>query len=75
MTTNLDNVLAAIIEYWRENAIPPTIREIQALTGISSTAVVRYYYCKLSKNGAIIRIKGKPVPIQIYREITGEPSQ
>ena len=64
--TNIDKVLAAILTYWRENAIPPTIRAVQMNTGISSSSLVRRYYLKLAQTGAIKYIKGKPVPIQIY---------
>lgn len=75
-TSNTGKVLQAVMGYWRENAIPPPIRFIQTVTGIRSTSVVRYHYKKLEKTGAIIRIKGKPVPIQIYTLIrNGEPSR
>lgn len=72
--SNTDKVLEAITQYWRENSVPPAIRTIQAVTGISSTSLVRYYYTQLESMGAIKRIKGKPVPIQIYRLIKGESS-
>jgi len=69
MSNTTSRVLAAITEYWRENAIPPTIRNIQAATGLRSTSAVRYCYLKLENYGAIKRIKGKPVPLSIYQLI------
>ena len=67
--TNSQKVLLAILAYWQENAIPPTIRNIQKATGISSSSEVRYCYFKLEKSGAIKRIKSKPVPVHIFKLI------
>lgn len=67
--SNTDKVLGAITDYWRENAIPPTIRAIQKATGINSTSLVRSYCLQLEKQGEIKRIRSKPVPIHIYLEI------
>ena len=72
--TNRDKVLAAITDYWRENAIPPTIRAIKTITGINSTSMVRHYCLQLEQHGAIKRIRSKPVPVKIYQLITGETS-
>ena len=74
MTNTTNRVLAAITDYWRENAIPPTIRNMQTATGLHSTSAVRYCYMKLEKQGAIKRIKSKPVPISIYLLLKGESS-
>ena len=68
--TNADRVFQAVTDYWRENAIPPTIRAIQTATGINSTSLVRSYYRKLEEAGAIRMIKSKPVPVQIYQVLT-----
>ena len=70
--SNLDRVHEAITDYWRENAIPPTIRAVQHGTGISSTSVIRYYYGKLEERGMIKRIHGKPVPIEIFKLVKGD---
>ena len=67
--------IQAIKDHWRKNAIPPTIRAIQKATGINSTSLIRYYCIQLEKQKQIIRIESKPVPIEIYRSITGESSQ
>jgi len=72
--SNSDKVLLAILAYWRENAIPPTIRNIQKATGINSSSQVRSYYLQLEEAGQIKRIKTKPVPVQIYKLLIGEPS-
>jgi len=62
-------VLSAIKNHWREFTIPPTIRDIQKATGITSTSIARYYMLRLEKHGAIKRIKSKPVPIEINQLI------
>ena len=62
-------VLQAIQDCWREFSVPPTIRDVQKRTGIGSTSVVRYHYLRLEKNGAIKRINGKPVPVEINQLI------
>ncbi len=64
-----NNVLQAIQDYWREFSVPPAIRDVQKRTGIGSTSVVRYHYMRLEKCGAIKRIKGKPVPVEISQLI------
>jgi SOS-response transcriptional repressor LexA len=73
--TNADSILQAIKDYWRENAIPPTIRALQEITGINSTSLIRSYCLQLEKAGEIKRIRSKPVPVKIYKAITGESSQ
>ena len=72
--TNRDKVLTAVQEYWRENAIQPTIRQVQSVTGINSTSTVRYHYQQLARHGAIKLIGTKPVPLTIYQLLTGESS-
>lgn len=72
---NSDKILTAIKDHWRKNAIPPTIRAIQLVTGINSTSLIRSYYFELEARGEIKLIKSKPVTIQIYQLLTGESSQ
>lgn len=69
LVSNSERVLQAIRDGWRELKVPPTIRFIQDKTGIGSTSVVRYHYLRLEKCGAIKRIHGKPVPVEIYNLI------
>ena len=48
-------ILAYIQDYGRERGFPPTIREIGAASGISSTNGVRYYLNVLVKGGHLRR--------------------
>lgn len=50
---NTTDTYTAILAYMGENGIAPTIREIMAKTGISSTSVVRYHLRKLRTDGLI----------------------
>lgn len=52
-TPNRDLVYGAITSHLARHGIPPTIREIQRETGISSTAVVNYNLQKLADTGKI----------------------
>jgi hypothetical protein len=72
---NRDKVLTAIKDYWRANAIPPTIRAVSQVTGINSTSLISHYYFELEERGEIKLIKSKPVTTQIYKQLTGESSQ
>jgi SOS-response transcriptional repressor LexA len=65
--TRADLVLVAIKDHWGEYVVPPTIRAVQDVTGINSTSQIRYYYKRLERRGLIKRVKGKPVPIEIYQ--------
>ena len=51
------NILSFLEEFTRENEYPPTIREIGAAVGISSTSVVNYNLNVLEKKGHIARDK------------------
>jgi len=67
-----DQVFNAILNHWREYAVPPVIRDIMATTDITSTSVTHHYYAKLEKDGRIKMIKRHPVPIEIIKRIKGE---
>ncbi|MBL7183542.1 MAG: transcriptional repressor LexA [Anaerolineae bacterium] len=51
------NILSFLEDFTRENEYPPTIREIGAAVGISSTSVVNYNLNVLEKKGYIMRDK------------------
>ena len=51
------NILSFLEEFTRENEYPPTIREIGAAVGISSTSVVNYNLNVLENKGHIARDK------------------
>lgn len=48
-------ILAAIDEYWAEYCRPPTLREVMAMAGISSTAVVSRAVRGLVAQGRLLR--------------------
>lgn len=50
-------ILEYIREYYSENGIPPTVRDIQLACGISSTSVVDYNLKQLEESGHINRRK------------------
>jgi len=50
-------ILSFLEDFTRENEYPPTIREIGAAVGISSTSVVNYNLNVLEKKGYITRDK------------------
>lgn len=70
-----EKVFAAILNHWREYAVPPVIRDVMQETGITSTSVVGYYYQKLTKIGRIVMVKHHPVPIEILKLIKGDFAQ
>lgn len=50
---------AAIDVFWRQNKYPPTLRDLMAIVGISSTSVCRYVLrhiegVRIAKNGRVI---------------------
>jgi SOS-response transcriptional repressor LexA len=54
-----DKVLDAIREYVKKNPrLSPTIRDLQAITGVTSSSVLRYHLLVLEDRGAIERIPG-----------------
>lgn len=59
--------LRIIDEFWMENYRQPTIREVRALGGFSSTSHVKYLLERLAKDGYLLRsealgeISGRPV--------------
>lgn len=46
-------VLYAISVHWKQHGYAPTLREIQALTGMSSTSVVKWHVERLRAAGLI----------------------
>lgn len=49
-----------ILEVVRKSKpLPPTIRDLQKATGITSTSVVNYYLDILEKEGKIRRVRGE----------------
>jgi repressor LexA len=55
MSARQEAILGFISEFLRENGYPPTIRDIGAAVGISSTSVVNYNLNVLEREGHIAR--------------------
>src|SRR5947209_6332819 len=55
LSTKQDRILAYMRQFMDENSYPPSIRDIQAGCGISSTSVVDYNLKALEKLGLIRR--------------------
>jgi hypothetical protein len=56
-------VRTAVDRFWMENHYPPTTRDLMAMTGISSTSVVRYYVTRLS--GVRMAKYGRIIPLWV----------
>lgn len=51
-------VLQAIKAFWAAHGFSPSIRDIMAETGITSTSVVRYHIDRLERAGVMKRTPG-----------------
>ena len=56
-----------IKDYIENKKIPPTVREICKLSGISSTSTIQGYINKLEKEGYILKEKGCCRSIRIQK--------
>ena len=50
-----EKVLNAIATYWSENNLPPSLRDVSALAGVSLTSVPNYHMVILEDAGMISR--------------------
>jgi SOS-response transcriptional repressor LexA len=71
MTTR-ERVFIAILKFWRENAIPPVIRDLMKEVGLKSTSAVRFHIYALEKDKRLRMIRSHPVPTEIEKLIKGE---
>ena len=55
----INQMLAAIKDYWDKNGNSPTLRDISKMTGIKSTGMVSFYLGKLVEAGKITRSGNK----------------
>lgn len=53
---NLENVYNYIRDYYDDHGISPTVREIQAALGMSSTSVVAYQIRRLVEEGRLTKV-------------------
>ena len=65
ITANRERVYQAIITLTAEKGYPPSIREIQQITGILSTATVSYHLRRLESQGRITYQPGLPRTIVV----------
>jgi hypothetical protein len=70
-----DMVLYALNEHWRRYHVPPTIRDLQRATGISTTSLVAGYLQELEADGEIQLVgphrRKKPVPKWVTQRLGG----
>jgi repressor LexA len=64
-----DEILAAIAQYSRENGYPPSVRELVALVGASSTSVIDYHLRRLRRAGRVTWVQGKARTLRVM-EVT-----
>jgi len=60
-----------IVDFYEQNAYPPTVREICAAVGLSSTSTVHAHLAKLEQRGLIKRNPSKQRSITILSAPTG----
>lgn len=58
MTEKQKEILEIIKNYIKKEKIPPTVREIAKMAGLTSTSTVQGYINKLEKEGYISKEKG-----------------
>jgi|TARA_Y100000310_G_scaffold343146_1_gene449434 repressor LexA len=68
-TKRTRDIVAEIRRYIAEHGFAPTLREIMAGTGITSTSVINYHLYHLQETGVITRDEGKARSIRL----TGTP--
>lgn len=56
-------------QFWRENCVPPTIRQLQERAKVTSTSMVKYYLNALERTGYIEQRHGKPVPLWVIKAL------
>jgi len=64
-TRTRDRVYDYIMQYMMENDYPPTVREICAGVGLSSTTTVKRHLEKLEDDGRIVCCENTPRSIRI----------
>lgn len=64
-------LLDAITVFWRQHAYAPTLRELCALAGISSTSLAALYLERLAERGMVAYEPGKPRTIRLVKERPG----
>jgi repressor LexA len=65
-------VLEAIIDHVRKHGYSPSIEDLNAVMGISSTSTMHYHLQALERKGFISRVKGKQRAIQLREDLVRE---
>jgi SOS-response transcriptional repressor LexA len=66
-----NRVIAFIDAYWKTQYHAPTVREVAAACGISSTSVTAYTLRRLEQTGKYVLRRGKVIPVWIVEAIKG----
>ena len=64
-------IYRAIMEHYREHALPPSIRILMTVSGLQSSSAVHHQITKLVKQGRVERIRRQPVPTEIKARMMG----
>ena len=75
LTEKQKNVLAFIDQFTKENGYPPSVREIGAAVGLTSTATVHGYLERLEKKGYLDRAALKTRAMRVVNPQAEEPVQ
>lgn len=67
MTEKQHEILVMINEYIEKEGIPPTIREICDISGLSSTSTVHGHIKMLQKEGYITMRNGSPRSMRVIK--------
>ncbi len=65
MVQTTTSVLQAIKTLTERHGIPPTVREIQAEAGLSSTSVVQYHLKALKRDGRVSYLPNKSRTVRV----------
>lgn len=65
LTTKQKESYQCIVKFTEEHGFPPTVRELGALLGVSSTSTVSSRIKQLEKSGYIRRVPSSPRAIEI----------
>jgi repressor LexA len=72
LTDRQKQILKFIVEFTRQNGYPPTIREIGAAFGLTSTSTVQLHINALIRKGYITRRAQSPRAITVMPGLTDD---
>jgi repressor LexA len=74
VTTKQKRVLQAILDFTKENRYPPTVRELGAKLGLSSSSTVHSYLERLKLHGLITWEEGSIRTLKVVEKSEKVPS-